>query len=303
MQYKVVEIMGGIGNQMFQYAFAKSLQKHLQMPILLDKSWYDNPKNAKMLGLDIFHRDLVYATKTQVIEALNHPNIEQLTESRAFERKPKILRSILKRLGYKKPTFSTPPFEYRAEYLKSNNITYFHGYFQNPRYYQGIDDYIKESLSPPPIKSLENLSKLDQILNTKNSIFIHIRRGDYLSLSWQIDIEYYKKAVATIVNKIENPHFFLFCVDREFAHNLDLGYPFIDMTSENISLDNHFEDLILMAHCQHGIVANSSYSWWAAYLIENPHKIIIAPTPWLCSNDEIICDDWIKIQAAKEVEL
>nr|WP_301037657.1 alpha-1,2-fucosyltransferase [Helicobacter japonicus] len=162
---------------------------------------------------------------------------------------------------------------------------------------------MKESLSPPPIKSLENLSKLDQILNTKNSIFIHIRRGDYLSLSWQIDIEYYKKAVATIVNKIENPHFFLFCADREFAHNLDLGYPFIDMTSENISLDNHFEDLILMAHCQHGIVANSSYSWWAAYLIENPHKIIIAPTPWLHSNDEIICDDWIKIQAEKEVRL
>lgn len=116
-------------------------------------------------------------------------------------------------------------------------------------------------------------------------------------------MSYHRKAVATIVSKIKNPQFFLFCADREFAHNLDLGYPFIDMTSEDISPDNHFEDLTLMAHCKHGIVANSTYSWWAAYLIENPNKIIIAPTPWLLGTDAIICDDWIKIQAAKEVEL
>ncbi len=179
---------------MFQYAFAKALQKHLQIPILLDKSWYDKPKYAKMLSLDIFHMDLACVTKAQIIEALKHPNIANLTESRAFERKPKILRSIMKRLGYAKPTFSLPPFdEYDEEYLKPNDITYFCGYFQNQQYYQNICDYFKESLSPPPIKSLENLPKLEQILKSKNSIFIHIRRGDYTGLSWQLDTSYYKK--------------------------------------------------------------------------------------------------------------
>lgn len=142
---------------------------------------------------------------------------------------------------------------------------------------------------PPPIKSEINKHKLEQILQAKNSVFIHIRRGDYLTHSCQIDVSYHKKAVATIVSKIHNPQFFLFCADREFAQNLDLGYP--------------YEDLILMAHCQNGIVANSTYSWWAAYLINNPHKIIIAPTPWLLGTDEIICEDWIKIEAAKEVVL
>ncbi|MCX2716493.1 alpha-1,2-fucosyltransferase [Helicobacter sp. MIT 21-1697] len=137
----------------------------------------------------------------------------------------------------------------------------------------------------------------------QNSVFIHIRRGDYCTHSWQVDLSYYKKAVATIASKINNPQFFLFCADREFARNLDLGYPFVDMTTENITADNHYEDLTLMAHCQHGIVANSTYSWWAAYLISNPQKIIIAPTPWLLGNDEIICADWIKIEAAREVAL
>ena len=75
-----------------------------------------------------------------------------------------------------------------------NNHLYFSSLvFQNQQYYQNIDDYIKESLSPPPIKSLENLPKLEQILKSKNSIFIHIRRGDYTGLSWQLDTSYYKK--------------------------------------------------------------------------------------------------------------
>lgn len=286
MEYKIVRLAGGLGNQMFQYAFAKSLEYHLQIPILLDKSWYE-AEYAMHFGLDIFKIDLPYATQEQIEDVK-----EKISD---FEKKPKIIRSILKRLSFPRSTCSSA-FEYREEYLKPNSFIYFKGYFQNPLYFQSISSQIKQDMSPPPIKSEINKHKLQQILSSGNSVFIHIRRGDYLTHSWEIDLEYYKKAVAIIASKVENPQFFLFCADREFAEHLDLDYPFIDMTTQGINADNHFEDLTLMAHCRHGIVANSTYSWWAAYLMNNPYKIIIAPTPWLLGSDAIICKDWVKIE-------
>ncbi|MDE6958063.1 MAG: alpha-1,2-fucosyltransferase [Helicobacter apodemus] len=285
MQYKIVEFTGGLGNQMFQYAFAKSLEHHLQMPILLDKTWFEKEGHSIPFSLDIFNIDLPYATQ------------EQIQKARAIESKPKLIRSILKRVGFPRVTY-VETFAYKEEYLKPNSFAYFRGYFQNPKYFQSCASKIKILFAPPPIKSAVSKHKLQQILQSPNSCFIHIRRGDYVQLSWQLDIEYFKKAVDVIAHKIENPQFFLFCADREFAHNLDLGYPFVDMTSENITRDNHFEDLILMMHCQNGIISNSTYSWWAAYLINNPQKIVIAPTPWLFGNDEIVCEDWIKIKVA-----
>lgn len=295
MEYKIVEITGGLGNQMFQYAFAKSLEYHLQMPILLDKSWYEaNKKQSIPFSLNLYNIDLKYANKEQIDYAKQ--------KVRIFGKEIRIIRSILKRIQGSRIASPCRYDEYRQEYLQPNCFMYFSGYFQNPRYFKGISSHIKKILCPLPIQSEVNKHKLQSILSSQNSVFVHIRRGDYLSLSWQLDVSYYKKAVKLILERVEKPDLFVFCADKAFLQGLDLGYPFIDMTSENINPNNHFEDMTLMAHCKHGIVANSTYSWWSAYLIDNPHKIVIAPTPWVFDTDEIICEDWIKIRATRECQ-
>lgn len=179
MQYKIVELTCGLGNQMFQYAFAKSLEHHLQMPILLDKTWFEveGKKHSIPFSLDIFNIDLPYATQEQITYAKE--------KIRYFESKPKIIRSILKRIGYPRATNSCATYDkYIPEYLKPNSFTYFYGWFQNPLYFKNISSHIKEILCPPPIKSEINKHKLEQILQAKNSCFIHIRKGDYCTHSW-----------------------------------------------------------------------------------------------------------------------
>ncbi|MCX2716492.1 alpha-1,2-fucosyltransferase [Helicobacter sp. MIT 21-1697] len=143
MQYKIVELTCGLGNQMFQYAFAKSLEHHLQMPILLDKTWFEveGKKHSIPFSLGLFNIDLPYATQEQ-ISALKE-------KFNSFESKPKIMRSILKRVGYPRVARSFA-FEYKAQYLKPNPFAYFVGFFQNPLYFKEIASHIKEVLCPPP---------------------------------------------------------------------------------------------------------------------------------------------------------
>lgn len=179
MKYKIVELTCGLGNQMFQYAFAKSLEHHLQIPILLDKTWYETEgKNHSIpFSLDLFKIDLPYATQEQIAYAKSKASF--------FDKQPKMIRSILKRIRFPRATSSCATYDkYIAEYLKPNSFIYFYGWFQNSLYFKDISSHIKKILSPPPIKSEVNKQKLEQILQAKNSCFIHIRKGDYCTHSW-----------------------------------------------------------------------------------------------------------------------
>ena len=150
---------------------------------------------------------------------------------------------------------------------------------------------------PPPITSKINKAILTEILNSKESTFLHIRRGDYLGANWELGITYYKRALKELLKRVQNPSIFVFCMDKDFARNFDIGYP-VKIVQSDYSLP--YEDMILMMHCKHGIIANSTYSWWAAYLMSNPHKLIFAPNPWIHSipgSENIICKSWIKINS------
>lgn len=145
MQYKIVELTCGLGNQMFQYAFAKSLEHHLRMPILLDKTWFEveGKKHSVPFGLGLFNIDLPYATQEQITALKEKFNY--------FDSSPKIIRSILKRVGYPKFADSSAFYDkFIVEYFKPNAFTYFRGWFQNPLYFKEIASHIKEVLCPPP---------------------------------------------------------------------------------------------------------------------------------------------------------
>ncbi|MDY5950886.1 MAG: alpha-1,2-fucosyltransferase [Helicobacter sp.] len=289
--YKIVELTCGLGNQMFQYAFAKALQKHLQVPVLLDKTWYDTQDNSTQFSLDIFNVDLEYATNTQI--------------EKAKARVSKLPGLLRKMFGLKKHNIAySQSFDFHDEYLLPNDFTYFSGFFQNAKYLKGLEQELK-SIFYYDSNNFSDFGKqrLELILQAKNSIFIHIRRGDYCKIGWELGMDYYKRAIQYIMDRVEEPKFFIFgatdmSFTEQFQKNLGLNENnSVNLSEKTITQDNQHEDMFLMCYCKHAILANSSYSFWSAYLNNDANNIVIAPTPWLLDNDNIICDDWIKISS------
>ncbi|MCI7410397.1 alpha-1,2-fucosyltransferase [Helicobacter bilis] len=289
--YKIVELTCGLGNQMFQYAFAKALQKHLQVPVLLDKTWYDTQDNSTQFSLDIFNVDLEYATNTQI--------------EKAKARVSKLPGLLRKMFGLKKHNIAySQSFDFHDEYLLPNDFTYFSGFFQNAKYLKGLEQELK-SIFYYDSNNFSNFGKqrLELILQAKNSIFIHIRRGDYCKIGWELGMDYYKRAIQYIMDRVEEPKFFIFgatdmSFTEQFQKNLGLNESnSVNLSEKTITQDNQHEDMFLMRYCKHAILANSSYSFWSAYLNNDANNIVIAPTPWLLDNDNIVCDDWIKISS------
>ena len=148
-----------------------------------------------------------------------------------------------------------------------------------------------------PISSLNDLgySCLENI-KTTNSVSLHVRRGDYLNLKniGVLDVDYYKQAVAYIRKNVEKPTFYIFSDDLDWCKK-SLGFLddciYVDRTETEI------DDLKLMSCCQHNIIANSSFSWWGAWLNKNPKKTVIAPKSWLLNDPDssnVILSDWVK---------
>ena len=145
------------------------------------------------------------------------------------------------------------------------------------------------------------MSMLDNILKT-TSISLHIRRGDYLTpenaeTHCLCSPSYYQNAIQYIVQRVENPHFFIFSDDITWVFdNFKMPYPYT-IVNVNDSYTGYY-DLELMRNCKHNIIANSTFSWWGAWLNENPNKIVIAPQRWFMNQEEeidIIPSSWVRL--------
>lgn len=282
-KYKIVKLMGGLGNQMFQYAFGKALEQKTNTKVLYDKTWFEEAKKdivsnghnsngvkIRPYDLDVFNLDLDFA------------NTEQINKNKNFTAAEKNAFAFDKRLFKKK-------------------YGYFDGYYQNEEYLINITELIKKDFSFPEIsvKDKFNNNIAEKIKSCANPVFIHIRRGDYLNLAgWTLSDSYYHNAVQEIVKRIEDPTFFVFGQDCEDYIKNELGltcnYEYVG--NHNSEQGNDYIDMQLMSMCKHGIIANSTFSWWAAWLIDNKNKVVIAPTPWLNNSDSIICDSWVKVR-------
>jgi hypothetical protein len=271
----VIKLIGGLGNQMFQYAMAKSLAIEKKQNFLIDISAFDNYK--------LHHY------------ALNNFNIETKIYKRPNQYKKKII-NFFSKINY----YQENGYNYHDDVFNiSEDHIYLQGYFQSEKYFIKNEKEIRRCFQV--ISSLKIITKQTiEYIEKVNSVSIHIRRGDYLKnpIHNTNKEAYYLKAMSIIEKSVDNPVYFIFSDDIIWAkQNFKTNFEaiFIDF---NDALTN-FEDIKLMAACKHNIIANSSFSWWGAWLNDNPKKKVIAPSLWFNDNtrdsNDIIPESWIKI--------
>jgi Glycosyl transferase family 11 len=194
-------------------------------------------------------------------------------------------------------------FSYQEEILKKyNGPVVLDGYWQSEKYFKSIREDLIKDLQITTLSEEEDLKVIEEI-NRTNSVSLHVRRADYTNLDTQnihglCDIDYYGRAIEILADKVEKPHFFIFSDDIIWAEeNLKINFP-INFVGHN-DADKNYEDLRMMSLCKHNIIANSSFSWWGAWLNTNPAKITIAPERWFATTErnfeDVIPDSWIKI--------
>ena len=285
----IVRIQGGLGNQLFQYAAGKSLSLRLGVQLILDLNWYIDNSNFKFI-LNRFHvNDRSWAPSEKI---------------------PKRIRTALYKLSGKiAPTGLTLPvlkdidFEFNYDLLSIQSPVLLDGYWQNESYFK---EHRKELLELLTIKGeidSDNNQLLNKIKNS-NSICIHIRRGDYITNSNAARIngvcskDYYFRAFNILSMHIESPICFVFSDDPEWVKSnleFDCETIFVDINS----IDKPEFDFLLMKSCKYFIIANSTFSWWAAWLANYKNKQVIAPKVWflnqVLNKNMHLPESWIRI--------
>lgn len=279
----LVNIMGGLGNQMNQYTMARKLSILLGVDFKLD-----------LATTKYYQKDFVHTYQ------LNNFNIQEnfaspkdlskfIKKGKEFYKLFNQLRrsaglSVNKNAIYRPNCYLEPlPPIFREEVLQLPDKTYLRGYFASFKYFDDIREILLEDFSLKNPLSEKSASALTQIQNA-NAVSIHFRRGDFLSnadVKAQMEgintDEYYQNAIDYVVQNIDNPHFFIFSDEIDYLkENLKLDYPvtYMDFNPPQ----RGFEDMYLMSQCKCNILAGvSSFSYWAAYLNNNPNKIVIIP--------------------------
>jgi Glycosyl transferase family 11 len=290
-----VRLMGGLGNQMFQYAAARRLALARQVPLELDISWFArSPDRAYALGpLNIQE---AFATPEELRE-LTGPSARGVR--RLVFRLRRRFRIAYGWTWIHERTLS--PVDRRV--LEARERTYLDGYWQSEQYFGDVADTIRREFTMDFQPDARSREIADQIATTE-SVSVHVRRGDYITdprASRARNVctpDYYHRSAALIAERVGKPHLFLFSDDPEWvAANLRFEHP-VTLVSETARHKEH-EDLRLMSACRHHIIANSSFSWWGAWLNPRRDKVVLAPRRWMndprVDDRDVLPPAWIRV--------
>lgn len=283
----VIELSGGLGNQMFQYALYKKFES-LNKDVVMETSFFRSGQDLREYELGIFPVKYREITDKEAADIRGYGYQDSVFDK---------IRHKLKRKNYKTYIDKIGPFQ--PEIFEMDNV-YLSGYWQNENYFKDIKETIRKDFSFSDELTKQNKDICER-LGRENSISVHIRRGDYLTAENTrihgniCTDEYYTKAMNYIEERIENPRFYIFTDDLEWAREKYSG--------ENITVvdgnrnASSYVDMFLMSKCKHNIVANSTFSWWGAWLNSNPNKLVLSPPKWLNNFEEaqVACADWILI--------
>lgn len=282
----IVRIWEGLGNQMFQYAYARALkEKGRDVRIDLDKAYDDvfrkyrnsasRENSVQNFRLSLFplnmkrYRKYNYINRdTCVREAIYWLQANSLWKYKFYEER--------------EPGYSESMEEIEGNY-------YIKGWFQSEEYFKSIRPILLKEFVPR--KKLRIPGKLRAALNDSESVSLHVRRGDYVRLNLALDIGYYVKAMEHMEQIYENPIFVVFSDDLEWVKkNLPIKGRFI-LANEDKNLKD-YEELFLMSRCRSNIISNSTFSWWGAWLNQNRNKVVIAPKKWYKAQRNIVPKEW-----------
>lgn len=306
----IIKIDEGLGNQLFKYAFARSLSYDLGTELYIDKfNPYSNKEYFKKKIMTqagkIYN---ILCNSSYYMNTNFHYNFSHYLEDiphaqyflNHFNIKEKIFKKKMKRVNFY--NFPYVGDENLLEFPKIENIktpAYISGAFQSEKYFLHNKDIIKEDLKLKHPAKGKNKEIAEDIQNN-NSIAIHVRRGDYLKIPSMgiCTLDYYKKAINFISKQVNNPKFYIFSNDPKWTQeNIKIDHPTYYVT--NNPPEKGYEDLRLMTLCDNFIIANSSFSWWGAWLSENKNKIIIRPEPWFFQKSSDFYD--IKSKLCKHI--
>ncbi|MFI3213751.1 MAG: alpha-1,2-fucosyltransferase [Eubacteriales bacterium] len=280
----IIQLSGGLGNQMFQYALYRQM-KAMGKDVKIDISSKYGKSDNRPIQLSFLHTKYEVASEKEILDMTDaHMDIISKVKRKVVGRK---------RLGYMEQDHLYDSKVWRLDH------SYIEGCWQSEKYFADVESEEKKA---PNIKDIlqkelqvkeeflsESCKAYEKEIQKSQAVSMHIRRGDYLasdvvSLYGNICTqEYYENAMEKIKEQVENPHFFIFTNDIPWASATYQGEEFtiVDCSDE----DTGYQDLYLMSLCQHNIIANSSFSWWGSWLNKNPEKIVIAPNTWLNGRD------------------
>lgn len=292
----VVKLIGGLGNQMFQYAAGRYLAYLHQTDLFVDVSHLNKDSNGaytqRRFELDVWNVELKVAHENDVKRFKIHNSTKI---SRVLQRTLPILFSNL----YAAESGAA----YQKQFLNYPKNTYLDGFWQSERYFMPIREKLLREFTPKISLNSDNSGWFEKIRNSK-SVSIHVRRGDYVSHKTAnahhgvCSIAYYERAISLILEKHKDVELYVFSDDLDWCkENLkfNMKIHFVDSNQkENLHLD-----MVLMSQCKHNIIANSSFSWWAAWLNQHPDKIVIAPEKWFNDSSfnthDLIPHEWIRL--------
>jgi hypothetical protein len=275
----IVNIMGGLGNQMFQYATAKRLAVTHNTPLEIDVSSFDRctPNKEHTLQLNSFRITAPQASRGEIADYKKTGLRHKLG-----------IAAVMKALGlaggsgeaprvYSEPAGSA----FKPEVVTLGPATYLIGYFNSYKYFDSVKQLLVEEFVPREEISGAACGVLTAITDS-NSISVHVRRGDYVAdpnirkdLEGVITERYYQNALNHIAERVSQPHFFMFSDDIAWV-KANLRPPHKTTYVDFNSPQRGFEDLWLMSRCKHNITAGgSTFSWWAAYLNPNREKVVV----------------------------
>lgn len=282
---------GGLGNQLFQYAAARRVAEKFGVEVVLDPYWFSHPRPGETQRQPELGK---YNVKLRVGSA---------QEQRAWKWRRGRLGRLIARFAAGEEVVREQGFAYNESVERAPDNSYLIGFWQSERYFSDIREVLLNELQPIAAPS-ERDSEIMSAMSACNAICVHVRRGDYVSLNSAAtyhgvcSLDYYARAIKYITQQTDNPTLFIFSDDPDWTReNLVTDDCPVQYVNHN-SAGDAFQDLRMMSRCKHHIIANSSFSWWGAWLSTHPDQIVIAPEQWFLAGrptPDLLPSTWIRL--------
>lgn len=299
MSLVITRLSGGLGNQMFQYATGRALARRCGAALKLDLSGFAviAAHTRRRYELDFFP---IHGSAANDVDLARFDSTGQLQSPR-FDRVLRLLR--IGRSNGAWPIYRERHFHFDPSVIELSAPVYLDGFWQSEKYFSNIAEVLRQEFTPTAPFESEN-STLAKLIDTVNAVSLHVRRGDYVSnpttnqFHGICSLDYYQRAIDYITARVEAPHLLVFSDDQTWTRaNLRSTVPTTFVVANPPECG--YRDMQLMARCRHHIIANSSFSWWGAWLNHLPEKIVVAPRRWFNASGgdtrDLIPPSWVRL--------